>query len=236
MQNKKGAFGALLALWAKVLSICGFYNGRVTALAQDGVFAELSLAGLSLPVTLRPSVPVGNAELLAFANRNRLYRIERNAKGELEILTPLGGDGSRWEALMIRELGFWAEDYGGVSFSSNGGFSLPDGSMLSPDAAWVADERWNALPREERRSFLPLCPDFLIEILSVSDSLSALQAKMQLWMENGAKLAWLIDPYAATIRICRPGRDVELLDRPDSVEADGPVAGFGLTTAKLWDK
>lgn len=230
---------ALPALWAKVVRLaypCEFYNEGVTALTQDGVFAELSLAGLSMPVTLRLSVPLSDAELLTFSRRNRPYRIERNAKGELEIMTPLGGDGSRWEALVIRELGFWAEDYGGVSFSSNGGFSLPDGSMLSPDAAWVAEERWNALTREERRSFPPLCPDFLIEILSASDSLTALQAKMQVWMSNGAKLSWLIDPYAATVRIYRPGRDVELLDRPDWLEADGPVAGFRLTTAKLWDK
>jgi len=232
--------GALLALWAKFVRRAypgEFYNEGVAALTQDGILMELSLAGFSLPVTLRFSAPLSDADLLTFSRRNQPYRIERNAKGELEIMTPLGGDGSRWEALVIRELVFWAEDYGGVSFSSNGGFSLPDGSMLSPDAAWVAEERWNALTREERRSFPPLCPDFLIEILSANDSLPALQAKMQIWMANGAKLAWrLIDPYVATVRIYRPGREVELLDRPDSLEADGPVAGFRLTTAKLWDK
>ena len=171
---------------------------------------------------------------LRFPRKNRPFRIEQNAKGELEIITPVGGDGSRREAFAIRELGFWAEENGGEFFSSNGGFRLGDGSMLAADAAWVAAERWAALNAKQRRSYPPIPPDFVIEILSETDSLRVLKAKMDVWMFNKVKLAWLVDPYAATITIYRPVREPETLHKPDSIQAEAPVAGFRLTTSRLW--
>jgi Uma2 family endonuclease len=195
---------------------------------------EWSLTGLPLPITLRPPSPLTDDELLAFSRKNKPFRIERNAKGELEIMTPVGGDGSRWEAFVIRELGYWAEENGGETFSSNGGFNLPDGSMLSPDASWVSGEKWRSLTPRQRRSYPPVCPDFVVEILSESDSLKMLQAKMEVWIANGAQLAWMIDPYAATITIYRPDSSPETLQKPDSIEAGAPVAGFRLTTSRLW--
>ncbi len=173
---------------------------------------------------------------MAFSRRNKPYRIERNAKGELEIMSPVGMEGSQWEAEVIRELGNWAHEHGGRFFSSNGGVTLPDGSMRSPDAAWISDARWNALSKSDRRRYSPLCPDFVIEILSESDSRSVLNTKMDMWLANGAQLAWMVDPYAATLSIYRPGAAVEVLERPDSVEAGEPVAGFRLSTRLLWDE
>jgi Uma2 family endonuclease len=163
-----------------------------------------------------------------------MYRIERNAKGELEIMSPSGGKGSRWESRVIRELDFWAEEHGGASFSSNGGFHLPDGSVLSPDAAWVSDACWNALSDREQRKFPPICPEFVVEILSECDSQPVLATKMNSWIANGATLAWMIDPYATTVSIYRPGSAVEVLTKPDVVEAGEPVPGFRLNTMKLW--
>jgi len=196
---------------------------------------EWSLTGLPLPIVLRPPSPLTDDELLAFSRKNRPFRIERNAKGEIEIMTPVGGKGSNWEAIVIRELGMWAEEDGrGLFFSSNGGFNLPDGSMLSPDASWVSFKRWNALTADQQSSFPPLCPEFLIEVLSESDSLKVLKAKMEVWIANGAQLAWLVDPYAATITIYRPDVAAEALEKPDSIEAGDPVAGFRLTTSRLW--
>ena len=196
---------------------------------------EWSLTGLPLPITLRPLSPLTDDELIAFSRKNKPFRIERNAKGEIEVMTPVGGKGSNCEAIVIRELGMWAEDdERGIFFSSNGGFNLPDGSMLSPDASWVSFEKWNALTESEQASYPPLCPDFVVEILSMSDSLKVLQTKMDVWMSNGAQLAWLIDPYAATITIYRPGREPEILHKPDTIEAEAPVAGFRLTTSRLW--
>jgi len=195
---------------------------------------EWSLTGLPLPIVLRPPSPLTDDELIAFSRKNKPFRIERNAKGEIEIMTPVGGDGSRWEAIVIRELGFWAEEHGGETFSSNGGFNLPDGSTLSPDASWVSPDKWHALTAEERRSFPPLCPDFVVEILSATDSLKRLETKMELWLTNGAQLAWMINPYAGNITIYRPGVAPEVLEKPDSIEAGDPVAGFRLTTSRLW--
>ena len=195
---------------------------------------EWSLTGLPLPVFLRPPYPLTDEEFMVFSRKNRLYRVEKTAEGDLHIMTPVGGDGGQWEAFVIRELGYWAEDHGGRYFSSNAGFNLPDGSTLSPDTAWVSESRWQALSANERASFPPLCPDFLIEVLSDSDSKPVLEAKMHVWMKNGAKLAWMIDPYAATVTIYRPGCVPEALVRPDSVEAGEPVPGFRLTMAHRW--
>ena len=195
---------------------------------------EWSLTGLPLPITVRPPSPLSDEELLEFSSKNSLYRIEQHANGELSIMTPVGGDGGRFEAIAIFELRLWARDYGGETFSSNAGFRLADGSRLSPDASWIAADRWASLTPAQRKSFPPLCPDFLIEILSESDSLPVLRAKMDVWMANGAKLAWMIDPYAATVTIYRPGREPELLERPGSIEAEEPVPGFRLSTALLW--
>ncbi len=208
----------------------------MAAMAERVTIQDITWGGLPLPVTVRPSVPMTDAELMAFSRQNRMYRIERNASGELEIMSPVGGDGSRWENIAGGELLFWAKENGGIAFNSNGGFSLPDGSMRMPDAAWVSDAQWGSLSKAERRSFPPLCPEFVIEILSPSDSRLVLEEKIQMWIANGAKLAWMIDPYKATLNIYRPGVSIEVLDRPDSVEAGPPVAGFRLSTMLLWDE
>ncbi len=202
--------------------------------AAEAPVLSMDLAGVKLPATLRLAVPLTDAELMAFSRKNRLYRLERNAHGELEIMTPVGGKGSRHESMVVADLASWAEVYGGVCFSSGGGFHLPDGSVLSPDGAWIPQERWDALNEEEQESYPPICPDFLIEVRSASDSRSALEKKMAAWIANGTKLAWMIDPYAGTVGIYRPGRDVEVLERPEVVVADAVVTGFRLRTSRLW--
>ena len=196
---------------------------------------EWSLTGLPLPIILRPPSPLSDDELLLLSSRNDALRIEKHANGDISVMTPVGGQGGHLEARIIGRLMVWADEDGrGIAFSSNVGFNLPDGSMLSPDASWVSLERWDALSPEQKAKYPPLCPEFVIEILSESDSRRMLSAKMLVWMENGAQLAWMIDPYAATVTIYRPGREPEALDRPEFVEAEAPVAGFRLTTSNLW--
>ena len=151
-------------------------------------------------------------------------------------MSPVGMDGSQWEAEVIRELGNWTKEHGGYFFSSNGGFNLPDGSVRSPDAAWISEARYKAVSRADQRRFAPGSPQFLAEILSESDNRSLLEAKLEMWLVNGAQLAWMIDPYERTLSIYRPGAEVEVLERPDSVEAGDPVAGFRLSTYLLWDE
>ena len=196
---------------------------------------HLSVAGLALPLTLRVSVPFSDEELSAFSKRNRPYRIERNAQGELEIMSPVGLEGSHREVIVMTRLAAWADVHGGVTFSSNGGFMLPDGSVRSPDASWVSDSRWDALSKEQRRRYAPICPDFLVEVLSENDSRMELEAKMERWIASGAQLAWMIDPFACTVSIYSPEAVVGTLHRPEMVEATTVVPGFQLTMAKLWD-
>lgn len=215
----------------------------MAALAQRDDIADqtaqtfsLSLTGLSFPIRLQFATPMTDEKLLEFSAQNDIFRMERNARGEIEIRTPTGGEGSRWEAYVVYALTAWTESHGGICFSSNGGFTLPDGSMLSPDASWVAEERWNALSAEERQSFPPLSPDFLIEVRSASDRRSVLQAKMHNWIANGARLAWLIDPAQGTVSIYRPGHETEVLQQPEVLEAGDPVAGFTLKMHRFWSR
>ena len=202
---------------------------------QIDLMREGVLAGVPLPYVLRLPAPMSDEELIAFSRRNRPFQIECNSEGELEVMSPPGAQGSHWEAQAIFELGVWTRSNGGIFFSSNGGFRLPNGSMRSPDAAWVSQARWDALSKEQRSRYPPLCPDFVIEILSATDSRKRLEAKMEMWTANGAQLAWMIDPYARTLSIYRPGAETGLLESPDSVEAGEPVAGFRLSTRLLWD-
>ena len=196
---------------------------------------EWSLTGLPLPSTLRPSWPLTDDELIAFSRKNKPFRIERNASGEIQIMTPVGYEGGRIEIFVARELDYWAEEDGrGEASGPNTGFNLPDGSMLSPDAAWVSKARLKDFTPEQRKTFLPICPDFVVEILSASDSIKVLQAKMEVWLANGAQLAWLIDPYGANVTVYRPGREPETLHNSSCIEAEAPVAGFRLATSRLW--
>jgi Uma2 family endonuclease len=208
----------------------------MAALAESLEVEQLSLTGLPMPVTLRPATPLSDIELMAFSRRNRPYRIELNAKGELEIMSPVGSEGARREQFVIRVLGNWAEEHGGACFSSNAGFTMKDKSVRSPDASWITQARWDALPEADQEGYASACPDFLVEILSKTDSRAKLEEKMEMWIANGAQLAWMIDPFAAELVIYRPGQETERLARPDWAEADAVVPGFRLETSRLWAK
>jgi Uma2 family endonuclease len=195
----------------------------------------LDLSSLAPPVLIRPAVPLTDEELIHFSEVNKPYRFERNKYGEIVMMTPIGGIGGTNEMRVSGALANWTDETGtGVSFSPNTGFNLPDGSCLSPDAAWVSLARWNALTPEEQASFPPLCPEFLIEVRSRSDSRRMVEEKMHLWLDNGARLAWLVDPIDANVTIYVPGEAVRKLERPELVEAGEPVAGFVLRAERLW--
>jgi Uma2 family endonuclease len=194
----------------------------------------IDLLGLEMPIVLRPSAPVSDLDLMRFSAHNP-YKIERNKEGELTIITPLGGIGGTHEKYVVLKLGIWTEQDGrGIDFSPSTGFKLPDGSCLQPDASWISLERWNALSRTQQEGFPPLCPDFVIDVRSKTDRRKPLEAKMQLWLDNGAKLAWLVDPIEKSVSIYCSNQPVETLSKPEIVRADAPVAGFELVCAPLW--
>ncbi len=195
----------------------------------------IDLLDLSMPIALRSCVPITDEQLMRFSERNRPYRVERNQQGEITITTPVGGIGGGNEMHVCFELMAWARQNGaGKAFSPSTGFNLPDGSCLSADASWLPYSRWNSLTLEQKAGYPPLCPDFVIEVRSRSDTRKLVEVKMQLWLENGTKLAWLIDPQQETVTIYRPLHDPETLEKPEMVPGTGPVAGFELHCSELW--
>ncbi|NEP55782.1 MAG: Uma2 family endonuclease [Symploca sp. SIO2G7] len=158
---------------------------------------------------------------------NRDIAMERSPKGELIIMSPVGGESGRQEANYIIDLGIWNRQTGlGVVFSSSTVFNLPKGGDRSPDAAWVRLERWNSLTREQQTKFPPICPDFVIELRSESDRLKPLQEKMQEYLDSGLQLGWLINPQNQTVGIYRPGKEVEVVKFPATVSGEDVLPGF----------
>ncbi len=190
---------------------------------------------VELPVRIRPEHPMTDEELMRFCAANDPLRVERDANGELIVMSPSGSEGGGIETDVATELNIWARQDGrGKVFGSNAGFRLPDGSVRAADAHWVSWERWNALTEADRKSFAPICPEFVIEVRSESDRLAELQAKMRMWIANGAEVAWLIDPSRKTVEVYRPGREAEVLEGGSAVEGDGPVTGFVLELGRVW--
>ena len=194
------------------------------------------LRSISFPLVLRTPKSLSDDQLLEFCAANDLLRIERNPAGELIVMTPAGGKTSNRELFLGRELDIWAErDDHGIAFNCNGGFSLPDGSVRAPDAAWLSSEKWNSLTSEEQAKFIPFCPEFVVELRSPSDSLADLEQKMSDWMTNGAQLAWLIDPLRKLAILYRSGQQPETLLQPEYLKGEGPVSGFILKMQRLWE-
>jgi len=166
-------------------------------------------------------------ELLCQANLD--WQLERTAKGELVIMSPVGGISGNREADLIGRLWSWnSQSQLGRVFSSSTIFRLPNGGDRSPDAAWVSLARWQALRPEEQEKFPPICPDFVIELRSGTDAIGPLQDKMQEYLNNGLPLGWSIDPQGQQVQIYRPSREVEVLSLPATLSGEAVLPGFEL--------
>jgi Uma2 family endonuclease len=183
----------------------------------------------TLPSTLKLKIDLTDEQFFQMCQKNRDYRFERTALGELLIMPPTGSDTGRRNVKITTQLDIWnSESNLGEVFDSSTGFTLPNGAERSPDASWVKIERWNALTPEQQQKFAPICPDFVIELRSRTDSLKDLQEKMQEYIENGAQLGWLIDRKNKRVEIYRPGKAVEILDNPASLSGENVLPGFVL--------
>jgi Uma2 family endonuclease len=178
---------------------------------------------------------VSDEQFYELCHRNPTLRIERNANGEVTFMPPAFSDTGNRNFKVAVQLGIWAERNGeGEGFDSSAGFTLPNGAMRAPDAAWIKIDRWNALTDAQKASFAPICPDFVLELRSDSDSLKSLQAKMQEYIENGASLGLLIDRQNRTVYCYRADGSVAVLNDPDAVNCEPELPGFTLTMAKIW--
>lgn len=195
----------------------------------------IQAANHPLTVNLPAIAAMTPEQFYEFCLANRELRIERTTAGEVIIMSPAFADTGNRNFNMAAQLWCWTEqDATGIGFDSSAGFTLPNGAMRSPDAAWVKLERWNALTETQKASFAPICPDFVIELRSASDTLIGLQDKMQEYMMNGAGLGWLIDRKNRTVHIYRPHQAPQIFDHPETVYGDPELPGFGLQMVKIW--
>ena len=188
----------------------------------------------SNPLTLkfRPGqrgLRVTNRAFWELCTANPELRLERTARGDLVVMSPAGANSGRRTMNLAGQVWAWnGANQLGIAFDSSAGFLLPDGATRSPDAAWIAQDRWDALTEEQKERFAPICPDFVAEVLSPSDIRNAVCTKMREYLEQGVRLGWLIDPRAGEAEIYRPGRPVEVLKRPATLSGEDVLPGFVL--------
>jgi Uma2 family endonuclease len=174
-------------------------------------------------------------EFLRFCLDNPDLRIERNSNLEVIIMSPVSTFGGFQSGEVFAQLADWnRQQHRGIVFDSSAGFTLPDKSVLSPDASWLSTEKWKNIDEDEKNRFARVCPDFVIEVRSKSDSLNGLKNKMQSWLKNGVALAWLIDPLENTSYIFKPNQPEETIKGfKKKITGEGPVAGFVLDLSTL---
>jgi Uma2 family endonuclease len=190
---------------------------------------------LPLTVNIPALVHMTEEQFYELCQANRDLRIERTGTGEVIIMPPAFSDTGNRNLGIAAQLWNWNEQNGtGIAFDSSAGFILPNGATRSPDASWIQRDRWDQLTPEQQASFAPICPDFVIELRSAGDTLSSLQEKMQEYINNGAKLGFLIDRKRRTVHLYRPNQPPKILETPETVSAEPELSGFILRMAKIW--
>lgn len=194
---------------------------------------ESETLALEIPIAIALRVTPAQFEAIALVNRD--LKLERTATGELIMNPPTGGESGRRNFKLIGQFARWCEENEdlGEGFDSSTGFILPNGANRSPDVSWVRRDRWNELTEQQRQGFVPLCPDFVVELRSNSDRLPQLQAKMREYLENGASLGWLIDPQNQQVEIYRSSRDREVLNNPTYLSGETILPGFVLDLSRI---
>ena len=219
-------------------------TAKVTETETNGEpIPELRWAGMPHPVLLDvSSLKLTDQQLEKIFSDNVDLQFELTAKGELVIMAPSGEGVAERENELAGQVRNWAKGDGtGISYGPTGGFRMSTGALLVPDASWVNRERRDAwrqeqaeLPEKERRRFPDLCPDFVLELRSEGDTLAGLQRKMDEYLENGARLGWLIDPLNLRVYVYRPGEPVEVLESPETISGEPVLPGFELDLREIW--
>ncbi|HEY9615754.1 MAG TPA: Uma2 family endonuclease [Microcoleaceae cyanobacterium] len=186
-------------------------------------------------INLNPIITLTDEQFYQLCQVNPELKFERTANGELMIMSPAGGETGNYNAEIVTDVALWnRQTQQGITFDSSTGFKLPNGADRSPDVAWIRRDRWNALTPAQKQRFPPICPDFVIELRSVTDELQPLQTKMQEYLDNGLQLGWLINPQDQQVEIYRPGHSIEVLPTPSVLKGDPVLPGFELHLDWLW--
>ena len=202
-------------------------------MVQTSLISRQTLS-LEVPTDLSLQVSHKQFELLAATNRN--IRLERTAAGRLIVNPPTGWETGKRNFSLTVQFGVWRNGLSepGEAFDSSTGFTLPNGAISSPDLSWISQARWEALPLDRKGTFPNICPDFVVELRSDSDTFKSLQDKMKEYMENGAKLGWLIDPKKKRVEIYREKESAEILTAPTDISGEAVLPGFVLDLRQIW--
>ncbi|GBE92585.1 Uma2 family endonuclease [Nostoc cycadae] len=190
----------------------------------------------AITFNLNSIVQITDEQFYQLCRENPDVKFERNAKGEIIVMPPTGGETGKRNAGFTADFVIWNRTYQlGEVFDSSTCFKLPNGANRSPDVAWIKKERWDALTPQEKAKFPPIAPDFVLELMSPSDDLEEIQAKMREYIDNQVKLGWLINPQAKQVEIYRPGKPVEILDSPTQLSDEDILPGFILDLGIVWN-
>lgn len=193
------------------------------------------LHGAPLVLRTRPAIDMTDDEFFGFCQLNRDLRFERTAEGDIVVMAPTGALTGARNIRLAAQVSTWADRDGtGRAFDSSTGFVLPNGATRSPDVAWIQRARLAGLTAEQKEKFLPLCPDFVIELRSPSEALATLQEKMREYVANGTQLGWLIDPVQRHVHVYRADGTVEHLHGPTRLSGEPVLPGFGLDLTPIW--
>src|SRR5919199_2889704 len=190
----------------------------------------------ALTLQLPPVLKLTDEQFEQLAAANRDLQLELTAKGELIIMPPTGGETGDRNFELDGQLWYWNRQTRlGKAFDSSTGFRLPKGGTRSPDVAWIPIQRWDALTSAEQKKFLPLCPDFVVELVSETDDVEETRSKMQEYVDNGLRLGWLIDPRTRQVEIYRPNQVVEVLHSPAALSGEEVLPGFVLDLQPIFE-
>ncbi|MEH2196602.1 MAG: Uma2 family endonuclease [Nostoc sp.] len=189
----------------------------------------------AITINLNPIIELTDNQFYQLCRENPEVKFERNASGKLLIMPPTGGETGNRNFEISIEFGIWNRQIKlGICFDSSTCFKLPNGANRSPDVAWIRQDRWDALTPEQKEKFPPIAPDFVLELMSSSDSLRETQAKMQEYIDNEVKLGWLINPKMRQVEIYRIGKPVEILASPQELSGEDILPGFILNLSIIW--
>ena len=189
----------------------------------------------AVTVNLNSIIKLTDDQFYQLCRDNPDVKFERNANGEIVIMSPTGGETGKYNIEIAADFVIWnRQTQLGVCFDSSTCFKLPNGADRSPDVSWIKQERWDTLTPEQKEKFPPIAPDFVLEIMSPTDTLKKTQEKMQEYMNNGIKLGWLIAPKTRRVEIYRPGQAVEVLQSPTALSGEDILPGFILNLESIW--
>jgi len=207
----------------------------MTKLLDEPKSAERMSQGATVILDLRPVIDLTDEQFYDLCRANHELRFERTAEGEILIMPPTGARTGQRNFKLTQRFANWVEQDGtGVGFDSSTAFKFPNGATRSPDASWIVRERYEALTPQEQEKFSPICPDFVIELRSSTDTLKVLQAKMAEYIANGVQLGWLLDPQEQTAYNYRPGAEVEMLTGAREISGAPELPGFILNLQEIW--